>query len=456
MTVPSTRTPSWADTAWAVLPAFLITRLVIALAGVVALSIWDFDADVRVYDPRDLTVGLGGLLDALIAPFARWDSVWLLDIAEVMYPLTDPERTAFFPLFPLLVRTVAAPASLLGAPMTEALLVSGLLVSGACAFVGAMVVHRLAERELGRRVAGASVWALLAFPGSLWLSAVYTEGLFLLLSAACVLAARDRRWIVAGALGALAAATRSAGIILVVPILVTAWEAWREGRSAPVDPDGAGPDPAGPHATEPNGTGPDDRDPVRDRTAPPVSALPLPTRAMLGAAIVPLGVVAFVLALVAGGHAWNTSFLMQQEWGRMTVGPWEGLSLGARAAVDGTGSILGLGPHIPGRTAWHDVALLASLAVGIAALLGVIRRLPSAYGAYATVALLLPLSTPVVGDGQPLMSMPRFVAVLFPLAMWAGWWSLRGPRWRAPVMLGIGLTLLAGASGLTACWFFVA
>jgi hypothetical protein len=47
---------------------------------------------------------------------------------------------------------------------------------------------------------------------------------------------------------------------------------------------------------------------------------------------------------------------------------------------------------------------------------GVVRRLPAAYGAYVVAALALPLSFPV--GPQPLMSLPRFLAVLFPLFMW--------------------------------------
>ena len=49
-------------------------------------------------------------------------------------------------------------------------------------------------------------------------------------------------------------------------------------------------------------------------------------------------------------------------------------------------------------------------------MVGAFRRLPRAYGAYALAALALPLSYPV--DPQPLMSLPRFIAVLFPLFMW--------------------------------------
>jgi hypothetical protein len=73
-------------------------------------------------------------------------------------------------------------------------------------------------------------------------------------------------------------------------------------------------------------------------------------------------------------------------------------------------------------------------------------------------ALLLPLSAPAVGGGEPLMSLPRFLGVLFPLAMWAGWWLTRGPRRRERqvVLLVVGLGLLAVFSALTARWSFVA
>ena len=58
---------------------------------------------------------------------------------------------------------------------------------------------------------------------------------------------------------------------------------------------------------------------------------------------------------------------------------------------------------------------------GVAACVGVLRRLPLAYGAWVAVSLLLPLSEPV--EPQPLMSLPRFLAVLFPIFMWLAAWS---------------------------------
>ena len=60
--------------------------------------------------------------------------------------------------------------------------------------------------------------------------------------------------------------------------------------------------------------------------------------------------------------------------------------------------------------------LFVTLVFALVAFAGVWRRLPKAYGAWVGASLLLPLSFPVTP--QPLMSLPRFVAVLFPIFMW--------------------------------------
>src|SRR5215208_6122097 len=72
------------------------------------------------------------LADPLLAPLARWDSVWYLRIADSGYG-DSPVRAAFFPLYPLLVRAVATP---LGAS-DGALLVAAYALSLA-AFLGAL------------------------------------------------------------------------------------------------------------------------------------------------------------------------------------------------------------------------------------------------------------------------------------------------------------------------------
>jgi hypothetical protein len=70
----------------------------------------------------------------------------------------------------------------------------------------------------------------------------------------------------------------------------------------------------------------------------------------------------------------------------------------------------------PFRIGALNIMLFGSLLFALTALVGIFRRLPPAYGAWVAASLVLPLSFPV--GPQPLMSLPRFLAVLFPIFMW--------------------------------------
>ena len=91
--------------------------------------------------------------------------------------------------------------------------------------------------------------------------------------------------------------------------------------------------------------------------------------------------------------------------------------------------------------AGHNLMLLAFLGAAVPMIVGVWRTLPLAYGVYVIAALALPLSYPVAS--QPLMSLPRFLVVLFPLCIWLGAWLAVHPRARMPVLVGSG-----GADGV--------
>ncbi len=106
-----------------------------------------------------------------------------------------------------------------------------------------------------------------------------------------------------------------------------------------------------------------------------------------------------------------------------------------------------------GRLALQNVLFFAFLVLALPCLSGVFRRLPRAYGLYVVAALALPLSYPV--DGRPLLSLPRFVAVMFPLWMWLGWWVARGPRSRALALGSASLLGLVIFTALFSTWHFV-
>src|SRR4029077_2699644 len=68
-------------------------------------------------------------------------------------------------------------------------------------------------------------------PMAFFLSAVYSESLFLALSVGLFWSARKGRWAIAGALGALAGATRSVGVVLILPAVVLYLYGPREDRA---------------------------------------------------------------------------------------------------------------------------------------------------------------------------------------------------------------------------------
>jgi hypothetical protein len=313
------------------------------------------------------------LADPLLAPLARWDSVWYLRIADSGYGDSAP-RAAFFPLYPLLVRGVA---TVLGGSH-GALLVAAYLVSLA-AFLGALtLLYRLTELELGRRLARPTLLLLAVFPAAVFFGAPYSESLFLLLAVGAFYAARTGRWAWAGACAGLASATRSAGLLLLLPLALIWWDS-------------------------------------RPRRARDAAWL----------ALAPVGIAAYAAWLgIAEGDPFR--FLdVQDAWARELTVPLAGAWDGFVAAVDGVRQLASgsrspvyfdKAAGDPFRIAAINVMLFATLVFAVVACVGVLRRLPLAYGAWVAASLVLPLTFPVTP--QPLMSLPRFVAVLFPVFMW--------------------------------------
>src|SRR5688500_13236889 len=311
--------------------------------------------------------------DPLLAPLARWDAVWYLRVAESGYGESEA-RAAFFPLYPLLVRTLATP---FGAS-PAALLVAAYVVALGAFLAALNLLYRLVVLELGRPLARPALLLLAVFPAALYFGAPYAESLFLALSVGAFYAARTGRWAWAGACAGLASGTRSAGLLLLLPLALIWWQS-------------------------------------RPRRAGDAAWLLL----------APLGVAAYAawLGLVEGDAL---RFLdVQEAWSRELAVPLTGAWDGFVAAVDGVRQ-LASGSRSPVyfeeaagdpfRIAAINVMLFATLVFAVAACIGVFRRLPRPYGVWVAASLVLPLSFPVTP--QPLMSLPRFVAVLFPIFMW--------------------------------------
>ena len=160
----------------------------------------------------------------------QWDFGYYQKIAEFGYSGTGGS-IAFYPLFPWLVRLVAC--------VSRSYLAAGFIVSGIASVVAAILLRRLVQLDYPESVAMRSVWFLLIFPTAYFLHIGYSEGLFLALALACILAARGERWWLAGVLGAFCWMTRATGAVLVPTLAVeAAQQYWVRRRSCSQGPVG--------------------------------------------------------------------------------------------------------------------------------------------------------------------------------------------------------------------------
>ena len=199
--------------AWrpALLAALLAAGVYRAVTAAYALRVaWGSEALGRV--AADPAVAL--------LPWAHWDAGWYVNIARLGYrALADGsltsgnDGTAFAPGFPLVIAATAAVLHL--PPLAAAMLVT--LVSLVAALV---LLYRLVELDHGDAPARLALVLLLLLPGAFFLAAPYTEAPLLACSVGALLAARHRRWWLAGALAGLAAFTKVYAAIIVVPLLV--------------------------------------------------------------------------------------------------------------------------------------------------------------------------------------------------------------------------------------------
>jgi hypothetical protein len=293
--------------------------------------------------------------------WARWDSDFFLRIAQHGY---DDASAAFPPLYPGLVAVV-------GRAFFGHYLLAGLVISLLSCLGSFVLLRQLAEERLGMEGARRTVLYLAVFPMTLFLQAVYSESLFLLLAlAAFALAERDRfGW--AGVAAGLAILTRAAGLALLPALVLLAW---------------------------------------RHRDRP---------RAVVGIALaVPIAGLYPLVLWQQVGDPWAFAGA-QDRWHRhlSPAGPfgglWDGLVAGWRGVEQ---FVVGHGTHVSGADPMHaaaeNVQALAFLALFLALTAVAWRRFGAPYGLFAAVSLAIPLSYP--SSRWPLLSLPRFGLVVFP------------------------------------------
>ena len=164
-----------------------------------------------------LARGTAGLQPGFVELWDRWDVAVFVKIARfgyLGYPQDYPDTgtAAFFPGLPGALWMVRL--------ITQDWVVAGLLVSLVAGGVAAVALARLAAADHGELVASRSVLYFAVSPFAVFLAAGYSEALFLAFALPAWLAARQRRWLLAGVLGGLAGTVRVTGFFLGSALLV--------------------------------------------------------------------------------------------------------------------------------------------------------------------------------------------------------------------------------------------
>src|SRR5215218_8054956 len=303
----------------------------------------------------------------LLGLWTRWDGVFYLAIADEGYDVVLPEGTAFFPLYPMLMRLGAA----LGVPIT----LWGVLVSLVATFCALYFVYRIAEKHWGLKVARPAVLTFAFFPTAFFLNAVYTEALFVAFAAGSYWAAYVRRdLLLAGLWGALAAATRNTGVLLLIPLGYL----WLRNRSE------------------------------------------FGWRGLWQLALVPVGLVGYMIILWYEFEDPLICANAQDAWGKELTNPLVTLKYAWTSAAEGVKYVLDPATLFLDQSITPTPAFVAANTVNFIflvlflILMGIgIAFLPPGLSVYSFLIILPALLMPL--PAQPLISLPRYVLDAFPL-----------------------------------------
>jgi hypothetical protein len=354
-----------------VVPLFICSRVVLVLATMLG---------AQVHLPSVLSQPTAS---PLWHTWFRWDAAYYATIAAHGYTLVAAHTTpAFFPLFPLAER--------LAAPFAHGdFAIAGLLIANSAWFVALCQIHALARADFSPAAAWGATLALTVFPTAFFGFVPYPEALFLALALASFRQMRRHCWLSAALLAALAALTRQAGLLLILPFLCEA-----------IIPFGG----------------------FRGRSVFSVF------RPLLASLLIPLATVGYALWL---WHAVGDPLAFihaQATWHRAFAWPWQTVWRGVGAVFSQ-----------PSRyfTLRAVQELLVVLGMG-ALCIPCVRRAPASYALFAVPLYLLFLSQPAAA--WPLLSQSRLMLECFPLIIILGDIIVRHP-WRAWLLVACCLPI---------------
>ena len=335
-----------------ILLLFLVVRLL--------LGVWMWG--VRQAFPNDPSTvapnmykGVPLETNSWLEPWQHWDTPQYQAIALRGYKAFD---TALFtpPLFPFLMGRTAP---FFGGDT----LAAGLFLSGLACLACLLAAYQIALYEFNDETkAFRAALYLAVFPTAFFLSAAYSESLFLMGAMFSIYFTRKQRWVAAGLCGALAALTRITGPLLVVPLAFAAWQAWRSGKWC----------------------------------------------AWLAPLLTGLGALVFPLYVWLGLH--------QSPFAILTAST----TRGGRLTVPGWNLLVAAGRILHGQLVEENLLELSFTVLFILLTIFIWKKLPRIYGIYSVTLMLFFLAR--LGSPQPLVSMARYTLEVFPaFLLLAGW-----------------------------------
>ena len=168
-------------------------------------------------------------LQLLTNQFAKWDGSHYVYLAQNGYTNQGDAANfiVFFPLYPFLIRLITFDFAYVN--------LSGLIISNTSSLIAVIYLFKLAKLDYNDNIAVRAVLFFSVFPTAYFLSAVFTESLFLTTVIASLYYARNGKWVFAGILGLLASLTRIAGLLL-LPTLIMEYFNQKKWRIKATDP----------------------------------------------------------------------------------------------------------------------------------------------------------------------------------------------------------------------------
>jgi hypothetical protein len=184
---------------------FIETRLLIVLIGMICYAI--FPERGKVYQQKSISQS-----SSIKKVWDKFDSQWYQKLAKEGYPkrpFTDnvQETWGYMPLYSILL-------TLTSWVFGGNLFYTGIFVSNLCTLLGMFLIYKLAHQKFS--VGLETVTLILTCAGSFYLSIVYAEGVFILLTALVFYLTHKQAYAWALIIAGLASVTRIQGCLLFV------------------------------------------------------------------------------------------------------------------------------------------------------------------------------------------------------------------------------------------------